>query len=165
MPPGAVCKVGALQDDQERGRRRLLERRGVSTLRLHRVWQVVGGAPGPAVEASVVRLTEGWPTCPRRMAEALGSHGEGTGWGGWELDRVCDTPVAGEVGGWGSSGRGSHTGAPIPAGRSAAWAVAWELSSTEPAESSGAWLQGPQGIGLSPGPCPALPLPRGLRQA
>lgn len=54
------------------------------------------------------------------------------------------------------------TGAPIPTGRSAAWAVAWELSSTEPAESSGAWLQGAsRGLGLSRGPCPAPAPPRG----
>lgn len=79
--------------------------------------------------------------------------------GGWELDRVCDTPVAGEVGGWGSGGRGGHAGAPTPAGRSAAWAVAWELSSTEPAESSGAWSAGASGeLGSPQGPCP-VPAP------
>lgn len=42
---GPVCKVGALRMTRRRGRRRLLERRDVSTLRLHRVWQVVGGGP------------------------------------------------------------------------------------------------------------------------
>lgn len=73
--------------------------------------------------------------------------GAGMGWGG-----------RGE--GWGCGGRGGHAGTPTPTPQqeaAPAWAAGWELSSTEPAESSRAWPAGGlRGVGLCPVPAPGV---------